>query len=548
MSGDDSSSRTIVFGFDALDFRYLDRYRESLPNFERLREGGFEAPLRSTHPPWTGSAWPSMYTGVDPSYHGAYGFFRYDGYPDQGELISRADVAAPAIWDFLSTEGVPSVVLNVPITHPAEPIEGVMIPGYIAQETVSGHPSGIREEVSGAIDEQYRIYSHAEKSSDGEERLKGYLDLIDTRKQAAKYLVREKEWEFAFVQVQKTDAVVHNFDDDAAFRQVYEAADDLMGTVLEEIAEPVNVIVCSDHGIGPVRGHRIFVNELLRRGGYLETTEGGATPSLGGRKSELVGETVDDDRDESWATQMLSTVVDTLGRAGITPGRVYRTTTSLGVPPAVFKRLPEALVDATSKQVDWRQSRAYCRRHTRLGIRINLEGREPDGVVAPSEYEQVQREIVDLLERVETPDGQPAFDSVVRRQEFYDGPLADHGPDVVVRPRDMDNSLSDSLYGGEFVGVDKHDHKLDGVFVASGPAFDEDFEAERLSLTDVAPVVLAAMGRPVPERMTGTAPRDLLAASVRVRRFDDVPYARGSLHDQSSDGEVTERLEDLGYL
>lgn len=546
--GDDRAPRTVVFGFDALDFRYLDRYRDSLENFERLRKGGVEARLQSTFPPWTGSAWPSMYTGVDPSYHGVYDFFHFDGYPDQGELVSRNDVQAPAIWNYLTVLGVPSVVLNVPVTHPAEPIEGVLIPGYLAREETPGYPTGIREEISDAIGAPYRVYSRDENSSDMEKRLAGYLELIDLRKRAAVYLLAEKEWEFALIQVQKTDSVVHNFDDDASIRQVYEATDDLLGAVLDEIEGPVNVIVCSDHGIGPIDGYKIFINELLRGGGYLETTEGDSELSLSTKKAELIGDQSAHEGRESLGNRFLSQVGRSLIRVGLTPDSAYRVAKSLRVPRAAFKWLPNALIQAASKRVDWHRSQAYCGRHTRLGIRINLEGREPHGIVPPSEYERVRSELIDLLEAVETPDGKRAFDFVLPREAIYDGPFLDHAPDVLVCPRDMGHRLSTGLYGSAFVTADGGEHKMDGVFIASGPAFEEGFEVESLSLIDVAPVVMASLGVPVPEQMRGTIPPGLLRGAVEKMRFDDVPFGSGALTDEGSDAEVTERLEDLGYL
>ena len=122
-----------MLGFDALSWRYLDAF--DLPNFESLIDRGVAAPLESTFPPWTGSAWPSMYTGVDPSHHGVYSFFDVAvGYPDEAGLISRNDVQAPALWNYLTAVDRSSAVLNVPVTHPAEPIDGALVPGYLAPE------------------------------------------------------------------------------------------------------------------------------------------------------------------------------------------------------------------------------------------------------------------------------------------------------------------------------------------------------------------------------------------------------------------------------
>jgi predicted AlkP superfamily phosphohydrolase/phosphomutase len=45
---------TVVLGFDALSREYVDRFH--LPNIGSLQERGVSAPLRSTFPPWTGSA------------------------------------------------------------------------------------------------------------------------------------------------------------------------------------------------------------------------------------------------------------------------------------------------------------------------------------------------------------------------------------------------------------------------------------------------------------------------------------------------------------
>jgi predicted AlkP superfamily phosphohydrolase/phosphomutase len=206
-----------------------------------------------------------MYTGVDPSHHGAYSFFDFDdGYPDEADLISRNDVRAPALWDYLSQVGTSSVVLNVPVTHPAEPIDGALLPGYLAPEEADGHPAGVREDLSAALGEEYRIYATEETGDADEAMLESYVDLIDLRRRAARTLVETYDPKMALLQVQKTDTVFHQFDDVDAFQSVYEAADAFVGTVLDTVGEHANVIVCSDHGIGPVRGYNVYVNEILR--------------------------------------------------------------------------------------------------------------------------------------------------------------------------------------------------------------------------------------------------------------------------------------------
>ncbi len=543
--------KTVVIGLDALDFRYLDRFADATPAITELREQGIEAELESTHPPWTGSAWPSMYTGTDPSHHGVFGFFRYDSYPDDATLVSRADVDQPALWNYLSSEGDRSIVLNVPVTHPVESIAGCLIPGYLAVETEPGYPEGIRDELTAAIGDEYRIYSTGETSADADRKFEGYLDLIEHRRRAAVELLDQKEWELAVLQVQKTDAVFHNFETDDAFRQIYEAADRFVGDVVQAVPDDTNIVLCSDHGIGPVTGYNIYLNEVLQQHGFVETTDGSTRPSIGTEKESLVGEDTAEPAAESSETSVIERPLragqQVASRFGIEPADVYTAAERVGLKSTLMRVTPDTVKSAVTESVDWRDSRAYCPDGTRMGIRVNLAGREPEGIVPESEYETVRDELISLLSSLETPDGESAFEFVCRREELYDGPFLERAPDICFLPTGMNHLVSSGLYGRQFVSVDTYNHKRNGVFVGCGPNF-TDHVPDRLSLTDIAPLTMALLDRPVPSRMTGSVPEPLLSGSYRRAAYDDVSYGTSGAGQTDDDGEVTERLEDLGYL
>ncbi len=546
MSSD--GNRTVVLGFDALAFEYLDAFDEELPHFDRLRSEGVTAPLRSTHPPWTGSAWPSMYTGTDPGRHNAFGFFDYDdAYPDEASVITRNSINAPAIWNYLTAIDEPAIVLNVPVTHPAEPLAGVLVPGYLAPEDTDGYPEGIRDELSDALGEEYTIYSKAEMSSDSAEKLDGYVELVGLRARAAKYLLQNWDWRVAIVQVQKTDAVFHNFDDATAFRRVYRAADDLVGTVLET-APDANVVVCSDHGMGVVDGYKLFVNEVLREHGFVESTATGTDHGTGLSrvKSSLVRPSERPDESKQTLTQTaLSWGMSGLNAVGVTPGKVYATAQRVGLGGTLKRAIPQDVLAAAERSVDWRQSKAYCRALGELGVRINLEGRDPNGVVPKSEYEAVRSELIEILSALETPDGSPAFETV-RRAESAGIDSDSSGPDVEFVPSEMNHLVLPSLIGQRFLPVSEYNHKQDGVFIGHGPSFDGTATVAELSLTDVAPIAMASAGLPVPEAMTGTVPDSLLDGPVERRAYSGVEYGSGGT--VGDEGAVESRLEDLGYL
>ncbi|MHC3437792.1 alkaline phosphatase family protein [Natrialbaceae archaeon A-gly3] len=541
--------KTVIIGLDALDFRYLERFESSLPNITALRERGVEAPLESTHPPWTGSAWPSMYTGADPSYHGIYNFFKYDGYPDEGSLVSNADVRVPAIWEYLSSVDVRSIVMNIPVTHPAKDLEGVLLPGYLAPEGEPGSPEGIREEVSEAIGEEYTIYSHGEVSDDPGEKFEGYCDLIDQRRRAGLALLENHEWEFAFLQVQKTDAVFHNFTQESRFREIYEAADRLVGDVITTVGDQTNVVLCSDHGIGPVTGYQIYINEILREHGYLETTSNTDKLTIGEEKHTLLKEDVDRQADEPGILERtLRSGRRSVSRLGIEPADVYVAASRVGLESTLVKLTPDSLKSAINESVDWRASRAYCPSGTVMGIRINLSGREPEGVVSSEEYEEVRDDLITLLEDVETPDGEPAFERICRREEIYDGPVLEGAPDICFLPTEMNHTIATDLIGRKFVPVETYNHKLKGAFVGAGPGFTEETTLEGLSLSDIAPITMGLLEQPVPTRMTGSIPDGLLEAPPEHVDYEDVSSPATASEPTGDNDAVTERLKDLGYL
>jgi predicted AlkP superfamily phosphohydrolase/phosphomutase len=538
-----SGSRTVVLGFDALSLEYLDAF--DLPNFETLRGRGVCQPLPSSFPPWTGSAWPSMYTGMDPGHHGVYSFFDFDGrYPGGADLVSRNDVDAPALWNYLSTTGLESAVLNVPVTHPAEPVDGVLVPGYLAPEGAAGHPDGIREQLSAALGETYRIYASREVGEADDAMLRSYVDLIGLRARAARTLLETRDPDVAVFQVQKTDTVFHQFDDTAAHRRVYEAADAFLGTVLDAAGPDANVVVCSDHGIGPARGYNVYVNEILRRAGLVEATPDGQTPTLGESKHQLAGGSGASTSERGLSRRAVSGVASALATVGIQPGDVYAAASRVGAGEALRRVLPDA--GSLVQHVDWAASRAYCRSGPELGVRLNLAGREPAGQVPPGEYEAVRERVIALLRGVETPDGEPAFDWVRPREAVYDGPHVDSACDVLVRPAGENHIVATSLVGTDFVPVDKYTHKSEGVFLAAGPDFASTDPIAGLSLPDVAPIVMALSGCAVPERMTGAVPEGLLRSPVETRAYDVPRYGSGTVAD--GDDRVEARLADLGYL
>jgi predicted AlkP superfamily phosphohydrolase/phosphomutase len=536
-----SGLQVLLVGIDAGCLSVLDRLSADgrVPNVDEIRETGVSASLESQVPPWTPSAWPSLYTGVNPGKHGVFGFTGYDGY--DYHVVDRDDVRARAIWEVLDEHDRSSVVVNVPVTDPVDEIDGAIVPGFIGPENPTCHPDGVLTDVRDAIGE-YRVYPEYTRGQSGlsdEEKINEYCALARMRGAAFRYLCDRFDPAFGFVQFQKTDTVFHEFDGEwDLVERIYAATDEQIGRLVDACEPDVTMLV-SDHGIGRYEGEQVHVNTLLETAGYLETTRGGrGMPSWQPIRNRLR------EGDEAKQRQLTPTerAAAGLARAGITARRVGRVLESLRVDGIVKRYLPDGVTRTAAEQVDFAESQAFMRARVELGVRLNVAGREPDGTVDPEEYEAVRREVISTLRDAETPSGDPAFGRVLPREDVFHGPHVEAAPDVVVEPNEYNHFLSAEPGDDPFrPNRTPWNHKLPGLFVAAGNV-DTEAPVTDPHLLDVAPTVLAAMDVPYDERMDGR----VLAVTDDPGTRDYGDYTTGD--DRADTAAVEKRLADLGYV
>jgi len=537
-----TSMETLLVGVDAGCRSVLEPLFEAgaVPHLESIFESGAAGPLESQIPPWTPSAWPSLYTGVSPGKHGVFGFLTFDGY--DWDVVNSTHVREHTLWERLDDHDKSSVVVNAPVTHPPRATDGAVVPGYTAPEDPDCHPEGLLDEIRDEIGE-YRVY--APRDADGREKVEWYERLVEMRGEAFRYLADRFDPEFGFVQFQQTDTVFHEFPGDhGKVRAVYEAVDRQVGTILEE-CDPDTVLVASDHGMGEYGGHEFRPNEFLRQRGLVETTtEGEGMPTWSTIADNQLqdgeeGRTeADDDPD------LLERGMAGLASVGLTSQRIHAALDAVGLADFVAERVPTEVARVASEQVDFASSQAYMRDRIELGVRVNLEGREPDGIVPESQYDRLCDDLVEMLSEVETPDGKPVFERVARRDDIFSGPYVEEAPDVITVPREYDEFISTRVGDGQFgPPSEPYNHKRDGIVAMSGAGVDAAADLSDADLFDVAPTILATMGLPAGDRMDG----EVLPAveSVGTERY---PAFDAGEQERTDDDEVEARLADLGYL
>ncbi|WP_318570799.1 alkaline phosphatase family protein [Salinigranum marinum] len=563
----------LLIGVDAACFEQLDPLVAAgeLPTIEALVARGAASELRTTFPPWTPSAWPSVVTGVEPWRHGVYDFHSYDG---PTRLVSAADVRVPFLWETLSAHGHSSIVVNVPVTHPLHAFDGSLVPGYLAPEGPTVLVDGVERTLAELGLDDYSVYGR-DAGSRGE-RVAEYERLVDSRVAVAERLAAEHDWAFMMVQFQAPDSVFHtDGTDPEAVARVYRRVDAGVKRLVDLAGEDCDVLLVSDHGIQQY-SRVLYLNAWLRDRGDLVTAVA-ATRHVwneGEKHALREGDAGGDDRgrgtDRERATRrgrVAPRALAGLARVGFTPARAERLLARVGLDEVVARALPESVllevVDA-SAHVDTERSAAYCRSLSSLGIRCNVAGRDPGGVIPAAAFDAFRAALVDDLRALRAPDGSPVFEAVEDRHALV-GAVANEAsaPDVLLRPAGMRWKVSDVVRERVFGETDEFSHTWTGLVVAAGPSVTGEFAVESPSVVDIAPTVLRLFGID-PSGLDG---RSLLADGDGVepraddgveRRFiggagtsDGVAATAGVSGDDGDEDDydvVADRLKQMGYL
>jgi predicted AlkP superfamily phosphohydrolase/phosphomutase len=171
---------------------------------------------------------------------------------------------------------------------------------------------------------------------------------------------------------------------------------------------------------------------------------------------------------------------------------------------------PETAVPLREAGIDWSRTTAWGEGGYYSRIFLNVAGREPEGTVAPEDYERVRRDLAARLAAIPDENGEPLDTRVHIPEETYPD-VNGIAPDLIVHFGNLLWRSVGTVGGDEGVhtfendtGPDDANHAQDGLFVLVGPGV-EPGEREGAHLLDVAPTALELLGLDVPVSMRGTS-------------------------------------------
>lgn len=481
--------KALILGLDAACPEILLE-SEDLVNFRRLMEVGFYGRIESVHPPITVPAWMCMATSQDPGSLGVYGFRnRPDRDYSRLAYVDSRSFKAMTIWDQFAREGRKSVIVGVPPSYPPRKVNGVCVGCFLTPDPRSNDfvfPSEWQKRIR-EIEPDYQVDVKGFRTSDKRWLRDAIFSLSRRQFSVVRRLMQDVDWDFfQFVDI-GLDRIQHGFwrFHDPLHR--FHDPDNPFKTVIRDYYRHL------DEELGRILG--LLGDDVA----VFVTSDHGARRLDG---AFCVNE---------W-----------LIREGYLK----------------LERYPETPTPLADLSVDWSKTRAWSEGGYYARVYLNVKGREPEGTIAPADYEAIREELAEKLRDTRDPEGRPLGTVVQKPEEIY---RSVHGvaPDLLVYFGGLAWRSAGTI-GHQRIHLEENDtgpddanHAQHGAFILAAEGLSEAGERDGATILDVAPTLLELAGCDIPDTMQG---RSLLSAPRRVNR------------EGTDTEEVRDRLRGLGYI
>ena len=453
--------KVFVIGLDCAEPTLVfDRWWEQLPNLCRLMEGGTYGNLTSTIPAITVPAWSSMLSSKDPGQLGFYGFRNRADYSYERMTIATSRlVRADRVWDILSRAGRHVVVAGVPQTYPVKPVNGVMISSFLTPSTQSQYtyPAELKHEIERLVGGEYMLDVPHFRTENKDRLLEQIHKMAEQHHKLIEHLMTSKPWDFFMHVDMGVDRIHHGF---------WKFFDER-----HPLYKPGNPYE------NAIRDYYVHLDRQI--GEQLELLDGdtvvlvvsdhGARPMIGGIAFN------------EW-----------LKEEGY----------------LVLEYQPEGIVPLEKCEVDWPKTTAWGSGGYYARLFLNVKGREPEGVIAPADYEKVRDELAGRIAAISDPEGNNIGSVAYKPEEIY-REVNNIAPDLIVYFGNLSWRSVGSLGLGRIhtsendTGPDDANHAQEGLYIYYDPRTQGQGRGPKRHLMDVAPTVLSLLDVPIPPDMQG---------------------------------------------
>ncbi len=514
------SRRLLLLGMDAADSQLVRRWaREGyLPTLAKMLGSGVTVPIATPPAVLEAAIWPTCLTGSSPGSHGMFSTLKIKVGTYAAEEAMYADrLPILPFWARLSRAGKRVAVIDAPFARPVKQLNGIQVTNWGAHDSWAWERSSWPPRL--ITDLVKRFGDHPVGLCDAKSRTLGdYEDLrvrlisgVQKKTALLRYCLEMTDWDFFFGVFSESHCAGHQFwhfmdpghpryDPQAppvlqtAIRDVYGAIDAGVATMLQGPPSDVHVLLMLSHGMGPWYDGSHLLDLVLDR-------LGAAEPASGARS---------------------------VPEKSLYPARRMLWNLRFLLPPplrqAVKTWLPEPVLRLWTwahpqSSFAWQSKRAFAVPSYSMtgGIRINLKGREPAGLVRPGrEYDSFCQELTDALLALENAEtGARAVQWVARADNLYQGPHLKEMPDLFV---EWDHSVPiralcsprTGTVCGAVRGERTGEHRKDGLLLGLGPHLRTGEVQTEIRTQDLAPTILEFFGVQSPRSIEGKSILSLL--------------------------------------
>ncbi|MFQ5480242.1 MAG: alkaline phosphatase family protein [Thermodesulfobacteriota bacterium] len=386
--------RCLAVGLDGVSRGLVVRYMDMglMPRVKEILSGGFSLhEMDASIPDVSSTSWASFLTGTNPGEHGIYGFM--DLRPNAYSMYfpSYSHMGAPSIWDIIGgtagekkstlldrygnnfPEPLRSVVMNIPETYPAAPMNGILTAGFVCIDLEKGtYPASAYDYLKSI---GYRSDVDSTKAVTDPDGFFEEVDFVlDRRVEAFTHYMGGDPWDLFIAVITETDRL-HHFFFDAAFNEshkyhgrfinFYQKLDGIIGTLFARFHDLTGgegfFMTMSDHGFTELK-KEVYINTLFEKEGLLHLDE---------------------------TKEYFEQIKAPTKAFAMEPARIY----------------------------------------------LNLQGKYPEGAVSPDEVSAVREQVRRVLNSLSF-EGKKVIKEIYDNNDLYSGEAAGKGPDMVCLAND----------------------------------------------------------------------------------------------------------------
>jgi len=491
------ASRTlplVVLALDAADPALLEAWAADghLPTLASLMNTGWWGRTGGPDLNIEHGAWVSLLSGRSRSQHGYHYFRQLRSGSYDLELVRGQDVDAPPFWTALP-DRQRVAILDVPDMRPIPGLNGIQLADWAVHDPESAPsalPPSLLEEAERVFGPQDAIEEHLRSTEAVDLKLFERLHARIARKGTlVRQLVQQGNFDLIVAGFGEVHTGGHQFwryrPNGAAeggpltnaIRDLYIETDREVGRLLDTIGD-ANVVILSSVGLRDQYPMTGISEAFFRQLGY----QAAPPPSSGWPRPIDVARKLLPE----WVRIALSQRLSRDQREGL-------------------------LADQFRTGTDWSRTTAFSIPSAYATfVRINLKGREPHGIVEPSEYSALLDRIeADFHQLVDPESGQPIVERIERTREVFGAEASDTLPDLFVHWKPVPRFLRRVVHPRAELVQDEpeffrdSDHTRYGFVAASGPAFASQGAIGEIDALDIAPTLWAALGPPLPPSFSG---------------------------------------------